>query len=82
MKTSQRKFFNTLAAVLIPVALAGCQTGVSPHPFATMFQTMPLDIPVTESNTRPVIPATLSHDKAENPSRVTAAVAAEPTALQ
>ena len=78
MKTIKRHLLATLAAVLIPVALSGCQSGVSPHPFATMFQTMPLDVPVTEPDSRPVIPATFSHDTSA-PSQVTAAIAEEST---
>jgi len=76
MKTIKRNILKTIALVLIPVGLTGCQSGVSPHPFTTMFQKQPLELPLVEAE-QAVIPASLTHDVDKAPSLVTAAVAEE-----
>ena len=76
MKTIKRNILKTIALVLIPVGLTGCQSGVSPHPFTTMFQKQPLELPLVEAE-QAVIPASLTHDVDKDPSLVTAAVTEE-----
>lgn len=81
MNAIKRNILKTIAIVLIPVGLTGCQSGVSPHPFTTMFQQRPLDTAMYEADRQPVLPASLSHNPDENPSQATAAIA-ESTVIQ
>ncbi|MCR9201740.1 MAG: hypothetical protein NXI04_24100 [Planctomycetaceae bacterium] len=77
MKTITRNILKTIALVLIPIGLTGCQSGVSPHPFTTMFQKQPLELPLAAEDKQSVIPASLTHGADEDPSLVTAAVTCE-----